>query len=336
MKKGIVLVANLKSQWYSENLIYSIRKSGCLLPIRLIHFGGEKINSPYILKEVEFLTIEDFPEEAVNFIQKLRSVLTECPMGFLYRFLAFFSDWDEFIYTDNDIVALMNWERLFEFAEDYDLVHADTEYTTCGIHNYMQPEKVKEIFGSESLNSAITAGHILVKKSQKLIDDMNAAVEWFKQNPEIPQKHDQSLLHIASLIGNWKLLNLCKPPFNWLSSWSGDYINTLDLIHAVQGGYKQITESYQSWYAQLSEESKKEIDKQSSSLALDVPISHLHYSGRGRLGAESIDDLMYSSQSDKERMMSLYKVQSSDLFYITYIRNQSKRVKRRLKRILNL
>ena len=28
MKKGIVLVANLKSQWYCENLIYSIRKSG--------------------------------------------------------------------------------------------------------------------------------------------------------------------------------------------------------------------------------------------------------------------------------------------------------------------
>lgn len=336
MKKGIVLVANLKSQWYSENLIYSIRKSGCELPIRLIHFGGEKINSQYILKEAEFLTVEDFSEEARNFIHNLRSVLTECPMGFLYRFLAFFSDWDEFIYTDNDIVALMNWERLFEFSEDYDLVHADTEYTTCGIHNYILPEKVKEIFGSESLNSAITAGHILVKKSQKMIDDMNAAIDWFKQNPEIPKKHDQSLLHIASLLGDWKMLNLCKAPFNWLSSWSGDYINTLDLIHAIQGGYKQNTESYQFWYSQLSEEAQKTIDKQSSSFALDVPISHLHYSGRGRLGSESIDDLMYSSQTDKERMMSLYKVQSSDLFYITYIRNQSKRVKRRLKRILNL
>lgn len=165
---------------------------------------------------------------------------------------------------------------------------------------------------------------------------MNAAVDWFKQNPEIPKKHDQSLLHIASLIGDWKMLNLCKAPFNWLSSWSGDYINTLDLIHAIQGGYKQNTESYQFWYSQLSEEAQKTIDKQSSSFALDVPISHLHYSGRGRLGSESIDDLMYSSQTDKERMMSLYKVQSSDLFYITYIRNQSKRVKRRLKRILNL
>lgn len=336
MKKGIVLVANLKSQWYSENLIYSIRKSGCTLPIRLIHFGGEKVNSQYILNEVEFLTVEDFSEEAKSFIKNLRSVLTECPMGFLYRFLAFFSDWDEFIYTDNDIVALMNWERLFEFANGHDLVHADTEYTTCGIHNYLQPEKVKENFGKDSLNSAITAGHILVRKSSKMIEDMNAAVEWFKQHPEIPKKHDQSLLHIASLLGDWKLLNLCKPPYNWLSSWSGDYTNSLDLIHAIQGGYKQNTDSYKIWYSQLSEESKIVVNKQSSFRALNVPISHLHYSGRGRLGAESIDELMYSSQTDKERMMSLYKVQSSDLFYITYIKHQSKRVTRRLKRILNL
>lgn len=336
MKKGIVLVANLKSQWYSENLIYSIRKSGCTLPIRLIHFGGEKVNSEYILSEVEFLTVDDFSEEAKVFINNLRSVLTECPLGFLYRFLALFSDWDEFIYTDNDIVALMNWERMFDFAPEYDLIHADTEYTTEGIHNYLAPEKVLEHFGKDSLNTAITAGHILVRTGSKIIADMNAAVAWFKQNPDIPKKHDQSLLHIASLIGDWKILNLCKPPHNWLSSWSGDYVNSLDLIHAIQGGYKQNTISYKMWYTNLSEESKTEVDKEASFSNTYVPISHLHYSGRGRLGAESIDELMYSSQTDKKRMMSLYKVQSADLFYITFIKHQSKRVKRKLKQLLKI
>lgn len=336
MKKGIVLVANLNSQWYSENLIYSIRKSGCTLPIRLIHFGGEKINSKYVLSEVEFLTVDDFSEEAKKFIANLRSVLTDCPMGFLYRFLAWFSDWDEFIYTDNDIVALMNWERLFEFTTGYDLVHADTEYTTLGVHNYISPEKVLDNFGKNSLNTAITAGHILVKKRLEMIADMNDAVDWFKLHPEIPKKHDQSLLHIAALLGNWKQLNLCKPPYNWLSSWSGDYKNSLDLIHAIQGGYKQNTISYKSWYSKLSEESKTVLDEESSSPNLYAPISHLHYSGRGRLGAESIDELMFSSQNDKNRMMSLYKVQSSDLFYITFIRKQSKRIKRKFKQLLKL
>jgi hypothetical protein len=322
MKKGIVLVANLKSQWYCENLIYSIRKSGCRLPIRLIHFGGEPVNSKNILDEVEFLSVDDFPPDAKAFIGNLRAVLTDCPMGFLYRFLAWFSDWDEFIYADNDIVALMNWERMFDFTAGYDLVHADEEYTTQGIFNYMQPEKVEVIFGLGSLSTAITAGHMLVKKNTKMIADMNAAIDWFQQNAEIPKKHDQSLLHIASLLGDWKILNLCKPPFNWLSSWSGDYKNSLDLIHAIQGGYQQNTSSHKSWLSSLSDEAIKQYD-----------ISHLHYSGRGRIGSEAIDDLMFSSQTDKSRMRRFYKIQSSDLFYISFIENQYKRIRRKLNQL---
>lgn len=309
MKKGIVLVANLKSQLHCENLIYSIRKSGCRLPIRLIHFGGDPVNSKYILAEVEFLTAADFSEEAKAFVNNLRTVLTGCPIGYLYRFLAWFSDWDEFIYADNDIVALMNWEHMFEFAEEFDLVHADKEYTTLGVFNYFQPHKIKEIFGNDSLNSAITAGHMLVKKNSKMINDMNAAVNWFHQNPEIPIKHDQSLLHIAALLGDWKLLNLCKPPYNWLSSWSGDYKNNLDLIQALQG-----------------------CEGQTSTQAKKISISHLHYSGRDRLGSEPIDELLFSNQTDKNRMLLFLKIQSADLFYITYLKEQIKRVKRYLSR----
>lgn len=332
MKKGIVLVANLKSQWYCENLIYSIRKSGCQLPIRLIHFGGEPVNSKKILDEVEFLTVDDFSEEANGFINNLRSVLTDCPMGFLYRFLAWFSDWDEFIYSDNDIVALMNWEHLFDYTENHDLVHADEEYTTQGIFNYLMPNKIEEIFGKGSLSTAITAGHLLVKKNPKMIADMNAAVSWFKLNPDIPKKHDQSLLHIATLIGNWKLLNLCKPTHNWLSSWSGDYKNNLDLIQAIQGDGNRRTHSFKAWFSNLPKEDKNQYKQQFLLKDKKVSISHLHYSGRGRLGAEAIDDLMYSSQTNEGRMMRFFKVQIADMFYLTYMRGQIKRVKRHLKR----
>ena len=332
MKKGIVLVANLKSQWYCENLIYSIRQSGCQLPIRLIHFGGEPVNSKQILDEVEFLTIDDFSLEAKDFITNLRSVLTDCPIGFLYRFLAWYSDWDEFIYSDNDIVALMNWEHLFDYTQSHDLVHADEEYTTQGIFNYLMPKKVEEIFGNGCLSTAVTAGHIVVNKSPKMIADMNAAVDWFKLNPDIPRKHDQSLLHIASLIGNWKVLNLCKPPFNWLSSWSGDYKNSLDLIHAVQDIGQRKTDSFKVWFSNLSEDDKNQYEKQSLPKDNKVSISHLHYSGRGRIGAKAIDDLMFSRQTDENRMMRYLKIQVADLFYITFIKQQIKRVKGYLNR----
>ena len=332
MKKGIVLVANLKSQWYCENLIFSIRKSGCQLPIRLINFGGEPVNSKKILDEVEFLKVDDFSEDAKVFINNLRSVLTDCPIGFLYRFLAWFSDWDEFIYSDNDIVALMNWERLFDFAKGYDVVYADEEYTTQGIFNYLLPNKIEEIFGDGSLSTAITAGHLLVKKNPKMITDMNAAVDWFKLNPDIPRKHDQSLLHIATLIGDWKLLNLCKPPFNWLSSWSGDYKNSLELIQAIQGCEERKTASFKSWFASLTDENRKPYEQRSLLKNEKVSISHLHYSGRGRIGPEAIDDFMFSSQSNETRMMRFLKVQIADLLYITYIKGQIKRVKRYLNR----
>ena len=136
MKRGIYLVANRKSEEMCENLIHSIRASGCTLPIRLIHFGGKDIRAPYILSQAEFLYYDDFPAEAKQIIADLRSVLTECPLGFLYRYLAWFGDWDEFIYSDNDIVALTNWENLFDYLDDNDLVHADEEYTTKGCFNF--------------------------------------------------------------------------------------------------------------------------------------------------------------------------------------------------------
>jgi hypothetical protein len=272
-KRGIYLVANKQSQEMCQNLIYSIRESGCTLPIRLIHFGGKEIDSSYILAQVELLRYSDFPDKAKELIANLRTVLTDCPMGFLYRYLAWFSDWEEFIYADNDIVALCNWECLFDFLSQYDLVHADEEYITNGLYNYKKPEAVKSIFGDSALESAITAGHIVVKRNAKMIDDINRSIQWFKDNPEIPLKHDQSLLHIATLLGEWNMLNLCKPPNNWLSSYAGDYKNVLQLIQKLQ--------------------------------STSTKISHIHYSGGTPKGDLPIQELLFSADNNEKRLLKL-------------------------------
>lgn len=326
MKRGIVLVANHKSQSMCENLIYSIRKSGCTLPIRLIHFGGKPINSNYILAEAEFLTIDNFSSDAQNFIKNLRSVLTYCPLGFLYRFLAFFSDWDEIIYSDNDIVALTNWEVMFDYLADYDIVHADEEYTTQGKFNYEKPEEIKEVFGNHALESALTAGHFAARVQPIFIDDLNKAVEWFRANSDIPKKHDQALLHIASLIGKWRMLNLCKEPYNWLSSWSGDYKNSLDLIQAIQGNYIQQTVSYTDWLKSTTASSKWKL--RDNDIVKYYPISHIHYSGGSLRGNVPIEDLLYSNISDKKRINLYINVGLEDIFFIYYLKSLLKRVKR--------
>jgi len=236
LKRGIYLVANRRSESLCANLIYSIRSSGCQLPIRLIPFGGPPVRSSLVLENVELVNVRDFSSEAHQFVDGLQSALTGCPRGFLLRFLSWFGDWDEFIYTDNDIVALMNWERLFEFLPGYDIVHGDEEYTTHGRFNYDQPEAIETMFGAGSLLSAFTAGHFLARRDERLVNDMRLAMGWFREHPAIPKKHDQALLHVALLLGQWKILNLCKPPHNWLSPWAGDYPHTLALAQAMSGG----------------------------------------------------------------------------------------------------
>jgi hypothetical protein len=108
----------------------------------------------------------------------------------------------------------------------HDLVHADEEYATGGKFNYEQPDKIEEVFGRGALLSAMTSGHFLARHDLKLVEDMRKTVGWIRKNPSILNAgHDQSFLNVASLVGNWKMLNLCKPPHNWLSSWAGDYQN---------------------------------------------------------------------------------------------------------------
>ena len=334
MKKGIVLVANLQSQSICENLIYSIRKSGCSLPIRLIHFGGKPVDSKFVLNEVEFLTVDDFSEEAKAFIKSLQVVLKDCPLGYLYRFLMLFSDWDSFLYSDNDIVALMNWEKLFDYlGDDYDLVHADEEYATKGIFNYNKPEEMERIFGEGALSTAITAGHILIRNKPSCVGDFNKAIEWIKVNPGIAKEHDQSLLHIAALLGDWKLLNLCKPPYNWLSSWAGDYKNTLDVIQKVQGRDLPESGGFKVWFSSLSEQRRAEYinDLKSNPLATSS-ISHIHYSGRSKPGNLPIEELIFSSLEKRVRLKETLEFYLQDYFHILYLKQQKKRIINGLKR----
>ena len=299
-KRGIYLVANQKSQDMCENLIFSIRDTGCNLPIRIIHFGGKVINSDYLLKEAELVFFDDAPVEAKAFVQELRTVLTDCPLGYLYRYLAWFSDWDEFIYSDNDVVALCNWEILLDKLEAFDLVHADEEYTTKGFFNYDRPDLLCEIFGGNALDTAFTAGHVTVKKNMKMIQDFRAAMKWFEEHPEIPQKHDQSLMHLSSLLGNWKILNLCKNE-NWLSSWAGDYRNALHLIQQIQGK--------------------------------NARISHIHYSGGTPNGDLAIQDLLLSRQDDRGRMKQLAGIVVNHFTGYYKMRHWHTRGRRFLKRV---
>ncbi|WP_146209281.1 hypothetical protein [Coraliomargarita sinensis] len=241
---------------------------------------------------------EDFPGEANEFIAEISQTLTFCPDGFLRRFLAFFGPYETFCYSDNDVVALTNWQVLFDLLDNYDLLHADEEYTTKGRFNYHNPDVIKTSFGEGALEEAITAGHFVARKSDKLVSGMRRAIKWIEANKDVCKAHDQTMLHLAAMLGDWNCLNLCKPPNNWLSSWAGDYKTPLKLIQSGQAGRK---------------------------------ISHLHYSGYGPHSFKrAVDPLKLSYMGHVPRNKKMLKEYLREFSRLNSLEHLYKRAKRKL------
>jgi hypothetical protein len=302
-KSCIYLIANKKSQRDFLNLVYSIKASGCKLDINLIPFGGEPISKKCLPSGIEICNEGDFSREAITFVDLLQKHL-KCPRGFLLRFLPFFGKYDHFIYSDNDIVALCDWNELIDPLYDYDLVHADQEFKTGGRYNFFTPSIPELEFGPTFHQAAITAGHFAAKKSTFFLDSIHASLEWMIRNQSACILHDQTLMHLAIFLGGLRTLNLCKPPHQWLSSWAGDYTNTLELIQLLQQGNH---------------------------------ISHLHYSG-GPTGLfeNPIDELLLSSLSHTSRHQLLIRSSFMSYSHSNLAFRFSARAARKIKALFSL
>lgn len=299
--RGIYLVANRQSTEECNSLIYSIRRCGCGLPIRIVPYGGKPVRLNAQWEGVECVSIADFPAEGAAFEEELRRRMPQCSAGLLRRFLCWFGEFDEFLYSDNDIVALRNWEELFPYLENYELVHADEEFTTGGRFNFMRPGRFEELMGKGALERAVTAGHFLCRRSPRHTADILAGLDWMEAHPDIPIWHDQALLHISLVLANWTALNLCKPPHSWASSWAGDYKNVLDLIRTIQ------------------------VERR--------PISHLHYSGGIANGAQPMDELLWAGLPVKERNRKLLLALLRQASGLLEMERQWGRIRRKVKRL---
>ena len=301
--RGIYLVANRQSAHECNNLIYSIRRCGCRLPIRIIPYGGKPVRLSARWEEVECVSTADFPVEAVAFVEELQKRMPQCSTGLLRRFLCWFGEFDEFLYSDNDVVAMMNWEELFPHLDNYELVHADNEFDTGGIFNLIQPARFAELMGPGALQSAVTAGHFLCRRSPRHTADLLAGLGWMEAHPDIPIWHDQALLHVTLVLAKWQVLNLCKPPHNWASSWAGHYKNVLELIRTIQ------------------------VERR--------PISHLHFSGGIATGTQPIDELLWAGLTVKERNRKLLWALLRQASGLREMERQLGRVQRKIRRMVS-
>ena len=157
--------------------------------------------------------------------------------------------------------------------------------------------------GPGTLESAVTAGHFLCRRSPRHTADLLAGLGWMEAHPDIPIWHDQTLLHVTLALAKWRVLNLCKPPHNWASSWAGDYKNVLELIRTIQ------------------------VERR--------PISHMHYSGGIGTVAHPINELLLSSLPGKERSRRLLRTLSREALGIQAIDRQLVRVRRKIGRMVS-
>ncbi|MGA3131737.1 MAG: hypothetical protein ABSD59_13105 [Terracidiphilus sp.] len=300
-RRGIYLVANRRSQAECNNLIASIRRCGCRLPIHVIPFDER----PAILDRrwdgVVQLSMADFPAEGLKFFNEIKDRHRQCDPGLLRRFLCWFGEFDEFLYSDNDVVALMNWEELFPWLENHDMVHADYEFTTGGRFNLREPRRFEELMGAGSLEAAMTSGHFLCRRLPGHAADLLAGLAWMEAHRDLLIWQDQVLLHITLLVRQWRVLNLCKPPHNWASSWAGDYKDVLELVRTIQ------------------------VERR--------PISHMHYSGKIGTGLRPIDELMYSSLTEKERNRKLLWALLRRASGLEALARQKSRAQRKIKQL---
>jgi hypothetical protein len=299
--QGIYLVANRESTDECLNLIYSIRRCGCKLPIRIIPFGGKPLALQTEWEDVRLLSQSDFPSEGLAFVDELHRRIPQCPLGFLRRFLCWFGEFDEFLYSDNDIVALMNWEELFPYLDQYELVHADKEFTAKGQYNFRQPARFEELMGQGKLDLAVTAGHFLCRRKPQHNNDLLAGLAWMEAHPEVPIWHDQALLHVTIALAQWRTLNLCMPPNNWADSHVGSYGNILDLIRAIQ------------------------VERR--------PFSHLHFSGGAGNGTQPIEELLHVSLTAKQRKQRLLSALLSETSGLHAAGRLTKRAMRKVRRM---
>jgi hypothetical protein len=305
-RRGIYLVANRFSSEHCHNLIYSIRECGCPLPIRILPYGGEPLRLQDGFADVALARPEDFPVEGREFVAELRRRMPQCSPGLLQRFLCWFGEFDEFLYSDNDIVALMNWEEMFGLlgehgAGEYDLVHADREFITRGIFNLWQPERFEELMGPGALDKALTAGHFLCRRSPRQVADLLAGVSWMEAHPEVPKWHDQALMHVTVALSGWRVLNLCKPPHNWGCSWAGTYKNTFDVLRTVSAAGQRI--------------------------------SHLHYSGGTPTGTAPVEELLHANLPAGERNRQLLGALLREASGVGPARRLLRRVRNKVKRM---
>ncbi|HUB68763.1 MAG TPA: hypothetical protein VL981_14865 [Candidatus Methylacidiphilales bacterium] len=302
MTRGIYLVTNRRSEREAAHLIFTLRKAGCKLPVALIPYDDDLPVHPRLRAETAFLHVKDFPEKGRALLGQIAELWPESRAGLFRRLLAWWGPFDEFIYSDNDIVALADWSLFLDRLGEHDFLHADEEYTTGGVYAYKKPGVVLEKFGSGALDSLLTTGFYATRKKPEITAAFASTVAWLHANPGVAHEVDGAFIHLAVLVGGLRIRNMCRAPDHWPSPWAGAYYNALELVQLSQTGR---------------------------------PLIHIHFAGWDADGYAASEELYFSEDTNVQRMRRHIWVAFAHWSGLHYLRTRIWRgLKRRARRIL--
>jgi hypothetical protein len=94
---------------------------------------------------------------------------------------------------------------------------------------------------------------------------------------------------------------LCKPPYNWLSSWAGDHENAFEILSQIQKGQF---------------------------------ISHIHFSGRSPNGTRPIEDMIFLKTKAKVRLEKIIAAGLKDMLGISYLQKKKGNAKHKISKLM--
>lgn len=145
---------------------------------------------------------------------KARGIVGVGRMGMHRRFCCFDGPFDRFIYLDADILAMNNFDLLFDSLDDYDFVTYDFQYKDLSHVFAVDAPNLTDVFERDRLNTEIFCAGLFASKKGLFTDQMlsNLLTSLKAGEAEILYYNgpDQSILNYMVMKSEIKAMNLAR------------------------------------------------------------------------------------------------------------------------------
>ena len=145
---------------------------------------------------------------------KARGIVGVGRMGMHRRFCCFDGPFDQFIYLDADILAMNNFDLLFNSLDQYDFVTYDFQYKDLSHVFAVDAPNLTDVFERDRLNTEIFCAGLFASKkglfTDQMLSDLLASLQTGEAEILYYNGPDQSILNYMVMKSGIKAMNLAR------------------------------------------------------------------------------------------------------------------------------